>query len=191
MSGPERLDSRGAWEATAALPDQLGDALADAERAWADIASPPAVDAIVVLGTGTDALAGDAVAALTATRSPVPVLVPSTRGLPAFVGPRSLVVAVSSSGQDADTTANAGAALGRGSRAVVVAADGPLSSLAVEAGVPWCPLAAGEAPRTLFGAAVVSVLAALARYGVVPDCGPSVTSAAAALRRRHDAFAAP
>jgi glucose/mannose-6-phosphate isomerase len=191
VSGPERLDSVGIWGATAALPDQLDDALAGAERAWADIDAPSAVDAIVVLGTGTDALAGEAVAALAATRSPVPVLVPSTRGLPAFVGARSLVVAVSSSGLDADTAANAGAALGRGCRALVIAADGPLSSLAVEAGIPWCPLAAGPAPRTLFGATVVSVLAALARYGVVPDCGPSVSSAAAALRRRRDAFGAP
>jgi glucose/mannose-6-phosphate isomerase len=191
VSGAGHLDSRGIWEATAALPDQLTDALAVAERAWTDVAAPSAVDAVVVLGLGVDALVGEAVAALAAAHASVPVLVSSCSVLPAFVGPRTLVAAASSSGRDAETVATAAEALERGSRAVVIAPDGPLSSLAVEAGVPWCPLAAGVAPRAQLGATVVSVLAALSRWGVLPDCGPSVTSAAAALRRRRDAFAAP
>jgi glucose/mannose-6-phosphate isomerase len=182
------------WAATGALPEQMSDAFSRAERAWADmeVPSPAALDVVALLGVGPDALAGDAVAALAAARSPVPVVVPSAWGLPAFAGPRTMVVAVSSSGQDADTLANARAALARGCRVAVVALDGPLSSLAVEAGVPWCPLeVAGAEPRVLFGATVVSILAALSRCGVIPDCGPSVTSAVAGLRRRRDAFAAP
>jgi glucose/mannose-6-phosphate isomerase len=203
VSGPEpgHLDSRGIWEATADLPDRLEDALAAAGRAWADlamvVAAPPDVDAVVVLGRGSDALAGEAVAALAAAHSPVPVLVVSApasgpgSALPVFAGPRTLVIAVSSSGRDADTLANARAALDRGCRAAVVAAEGPLSALAVEAGVPWCPVASSNTPRTLLGPVTVSVLAALERVGLVPNRGPSVTAAAGALRKRCEAFAAP
>jgi glucose/mannose-6-phosphate isomerase len=103
---------------------------------------------------------------------------------------RTLVVALSSSGRDAGTVAQARAALERGSRLIVAAAEGPLSSLALEAGVPSCPLAGGP-PRTLLGTAVVCVLTALSRHGVTPDSGPSVHAAVSALRRRGDAFAAP
>lgn len=191
MSGPGHPDSRGLWEATAALPDQLETALTAAERSWAD-AAPVGADAVVVLGVGVDALAGQAVAALAAAHSPVPVLVASSPGLPAFVGPRTLVAALSSSGRDTDTAANTRTALERGARAVVVAPDGPLSSLAAEAGAPWCPLAGDPGlPRAQLGATVVCLLTALSRHGLVPDCGPSVTAAAAALRRRVEAFAAP
>ncbi len=192
MSGPPQRDtpdSLGLWEATAALPDQLGQALAAAQRAWTDVV-PAGADAVVVLGAGVDAIAGDAVAALAAPHAPVPVLVGSSPGLPAFVGPRTLVVALSSSGRDAGTLAAARSAFARGAPAVVVSAEGPLSSLAVEAGVPCCPLPGGP-PRALLGAAVVCALGALARHGLLPDCGPSVTVAADALRRRRDAFAAP
>ncbi len=201
MSGPQRLDSRGVWEATAALPDRLEEALAAAERAWADLRAPAPseLDAVVVLGMGSDALAGDAVAALASAHSPVPVLASSGSGtgvdLPAFAGPRTLVVAVSSSGRDPGTLDEARTTLERGCRAAVVAAEGPLSALAVEAGVPWCPMAGagadGAAARTQLGAATVSVLLALSRVGLIPDCRPSVTSAARTLSKRCDALAAP
>jgi glucose/mannose-6-phosphate isomerase len=191
VSGPGHPDSKGLWEATAALPDRLGRALVAAERAWADTARA-GVDAVVVLGVGVDAIAGHAVTALAAAHSPVPVLVASSPGLPAFVGPRTLVAALSSSGRDADTVANTRTALERGAPTVVVAADGPLSALAAEAGVPRCPLAGDPGPpRAQLGPAMVCLLAALARQGLVPDYGPSVTAAAAALGRRRDAFAAP
>ena len=200
MSGPERLDSRGVWEATAALPDRLEEALAAAERAWADLRAPAPseLDAVVVLGMGSDALAGDAVAALASVHSPVPVLSSGSGpgvDLPAFAGPRTLVVAVSSSGRDPGTLDEARTALDRGCRAAVVAAEGPLSALAVEAGVPWCRMvgagADGTAARTQLGAAMVSVLLALSRVGLIPDCSPSVTSAARTLSKRCDALAAP
>ena len=201
MTGPERLDSRGVWEATGALPDRLEVALAAAERAWADLKAPAPseLDAVVVLGMGSDALAADAVAAMASAHSPVPVLASSSSGagvdLPAFAGPRTLVVAVSSSGRDPDTLDEARAALDRGCRAAVVAAEGPLSALAVEAGVPWCPVAGAGADsstsRTQLGAATVSILLALSRVGLIPDCSRSVTSAARALSKRCNAFGAP
>jgi glucose/mannose-6-phosphate isomerase len=46
-------------------------------------------------------------------------------------------------------------------------------------------------PRTALGAVVVSALTVLSRYGELPDCGPSVRSAAAGLRARCEAFATP
>lgn len=200
MNGPERHDSRGVWEATAALPDRLAEALAAAERDWPEGNAPVAseLDAVVLVGTGTDALAGDAVAALAGAHSPVPVLVSSGSGfasdLPAFAGPSTLVVALSSSGRDRGTLGELRVALERGCRAAVVAAEGPLSALAVDAGLPWCPVTGAVAddspPRTQLGPVTVSTLLALSRVGLIPDCRRSVTAAAGALSKRCDAFAA-
>jgi glucose/mannose-6-phosphate isomerase len=182
----------------------LEEALAAAERSWADLRAPAPsaseLDAVVVLGTGSDALAGDAVAALAWAHSPVPVLSSGSGTgleLPSFAGSRTLVVAISSSGRDADVLAKARAALDRGCRAAVVAAEGPLSELAVESGVPWCPVAgAGTGahsgtPRTQLGAATVSAMFVLSRVGLIPDCSRSVASTARALSKRCDAFVAP
>jgi glucose/mannose-6-phosphate isomerase len=196
MTGPgsEHPDSSGVWRATASLPDRLEDALAAAARAAPDlqaVASRGAVDVVLLLGAGADALAADAVVALAAPHAPIPVLAIAGPGLPAFAGPRTLVVAISGSGRDAQTAANVRAAFDRGCRTAMVAADGPLSALAVESGVPCLPVAPSRTPRTQLGATVVSVLAVLARTGLMPDCGDSVKAATSALRRRCEAFAAP
>jgi glucose/mannose-6-phosphate isomerase len=191
---PTHPDSRGVWAATAALPGQLEDALAAAERAAADLealAARAAVDAVVLLARGTDALAADAVVALAAPHAPVPVLAPPGPGLPGFAGPRTLVVAMSASGRDAETARSARTALERGCRAAVVAADGPLSSLAVASGVPCLAVPPSGTPRTQLGGTVVSVLSVLSRAGLIPDCAASVKAAAAALDRRCDTLAAP
>ena len=45
--------------------------------------------------------------------------------------------------------------------------------------------------RAALGGAVVALLVALSRSGLVPDRAPSVTAAATALARRRDAFLAP
>jgi glucose/mannose-6-phosphate isomerase len=187
-----RLDSRGLWEATAALPDQLTNALASAQNALDDarLPEPLSTHAVVVCGVGPDALAGDAVQAFTAARAPVPVLVLRSPEVPAFVGADTLVLAVSSSGRDTDVVTATQAALARDARVVVIAGDGPLCGLAVERGLPLCPVVGdGTAPRATLGATVVPLLVTMFRSGLISDPGPSVTGAGTVLQRRRDAFA--
>src|ERR1700760_3352615 len=61
--------------------------------------------AIVVAGSGSSAFAGDALAAICGVSSPVQVLRVSGYQLPAWVGAADLVIAVSRSGQTAETLA--------------------------------------------------------------------------------------
>ncbi len=83
------------------------------------------------------------------------------------------------------------AAVARGARVVGVGTEGTLARFAADAGITWCPTGpAGPAGRAALGAATVSLLCALHRDGLLPDCAPSVTAAAASLQKRRDTWAA-
>ncbi len=80
---------------------------------------PAAIENVVVIGMGGSGMAGDVVSAVAAPLLAVPVLVVKSYECPAFVGPESLVFAVSASGdteetiQAASDAAAAGAHRGR------------------------------------------------------------------------------
>jgi glucose/mannose-6-phosphate isomerase len=190
--GP-RLDSAGMWDAASALPEQLSGALETARGVFgpsgAEDAAPPR--AVVGIGVGTGAAACEAVAALTGPRLGVPFVVWRGGDLPAFVGPGSLVLAASCGAESPETVMAVRDALERGARVAGVGNDGELARLASSSGFAWCPVGTeGAAARTALGAATVSMLCALHAGGLVADCSPSVSAAAASLARRRDAYVA-
>lgn len=194
MTHPHYLDTLGVWDATAGLPEQLQNALSSSAGTFDPTMLGPgsAPSAVVVLGMGTAGLAGDVVAAYAAPHSRVPVVVDRTYDVPAFVGPGTLVFAVSFSGETEETMASATAALERGGRLVVVAGEGALGRWARDLGLPLFSMPDGlPASRTALGALTVPMLVTLAHLGLVPDPAPSLDTALTALRRRRDALIAP
>jgi len=124
--------------------------------------------AVVVAGMGGSGIAGHVLQAAAGPGCPVPV--ERVRGwtLPAWVGAMDVVLAVSSSGRTAETLGCAREALRRGSRVVVVAAEGsPLVELAEQAGAPWVPVPEGRAPRANLWALSVPLLVAADLIGIV------------------------
>ena len=158
MSEPPYLDTVGMWEAAAALPEQLTETLEAAARAFPEDALPASgsIHAVALFGLGTSATATRAAAALVAPELPVPLWAGSGPEVPAFVGPGTLVGAVSTSGATPETLDALREALARGARAVAVGGDdsSALARLAADAGVPWCPVTsewAGGARRARRG----------------------------------------
>ena len=192
MSRPPRLDTAGMWEAAWGLPDQLTDALDAARHAF----GPPSTEVasireVVAFGLGTAGVACDAVAALAAPALSVPFVVVHGAEVPAGVGPDALVLVASCGIDSPETVAAARTAIARGARVVGVGSDADLARLAAESRIPWCATTPeGSAARAALGGATVSLWSALAAHGLAPDCAPSVTGAAALLRRRRDIFAA-
>lgn len=145
--------------------DALGD-VEDAAGQWSRASRPApldltGVDTVVVTGVGGSGICADVVAAVAADRLPIPLVVHKTYGLPAFVGPRSLVVAVSCSGDTAETLSAAQEAIRRGARLLAVAGGGRLGALGQEQGRPWVQVARRCQPRHSLGLLAVPVLAAL------------------------------
>ena len=195
MSEREYPDSLGMWDAAAALPEQLSAAQRAAAEAFggSTTLAGGGFGAVAAFGLGTGAVAAAAAAALSASDLAVPFWVGEGCGVPAFVGADTLVLAVSSSGATAETVGAAATAAGRGATVVAVGGQptGALARLADDAGLPWCPVSTGSAPRAALGATTVPLLVALARAGLGPDRTAAVDAAAGALARRRDALLAP
>jgi glucose/mannose-6-phosphate isomerase len=194
VTQPHYLDTLGLWDATAGLPEQLHQALSSSASTLdlTTLVSANEPSAVVVLGMGTAGLAGDVVAAYAAPYARVPVFVGRAYDLPAFVGPETLVFAVTFSGESEETLVAARAALERGARLVVVAGDGALTRWAQALGLPLFSMPDGlPVSRTALGALTVPMLTTMAHLGLVPDPGASLATAVTALRRRRDALIAP
>lgn len=88
--------------------------------------------AVVVVGGGGSRAAGDILAAVAGTGSPVPVLTFGGPSLPGWVGPTDLVIAVSGSGGTRETVLVASEAARRGCRLVAICPRGTQLSQVVE-----------------------------------------------------------
>ncbi len=190
MSGPYPLDTLGLWEATAGLPEQIESSLSAAAAAWRGITPAYGVDvsAVVVLGMGNSGLAGEVAAAVD---SRVPIVVNRGFEIPDFVGPRTLVLAVSWCGDTVETLRAAESAIERGAIVIVASAGGALLDLARANDLMHLELP-GDLPvsRAAFGAATSTVLFSLSHAGLIGDLTSSLATAAVSLSRRRDAWAA-
>ena len=143
--------------------------------------------AVVVTGMGGSGVAGHVLQAAAGPECPVPVERVRGWGLPAWVSGDDLVLAVSSSGETAETLAGARTALDRGARLVVVAAaDSALALLAQKAGVPWVRVPDGRPPRANLWALSVPLLVAAHDIGIL-DAAASELAVVADLLDNVDA----
>jgi glucose/mannose-6-phosphate isomerase len=149
--------------------------------------------AVVVCGMGGSGIAGDVLAAVAGSGSPVPVLTHRGYGLPAWVGAADLVVAVSCSGATEETLSATEEAVRRGCRLLVVgAADSPLEALGARGRAIFVPVTQGRQPRATVWALSTPLVVAAEGLGLL-SAGPDVIEATAArleevaLRCRPDA----
>jgi glucose/mannose-6-phosphate isomerase len=180
-SRTKRLDSQGML----GVLDGYVDGFLQAYRAasHARLAAPAGLGNVLICGMGGSGIGGNLVAGLIRPECPVPLTILKDYQVPGAVGPKSLVIAVSYSGNTEETLTVALEARARGATLVGVSSGGQLMKLAKERGSAYLPVEAGFAPRaalphlfgTLLGAANALRLATLA-----PDAG-----LASHLRRVH------
>jgi len=186
-----RLDSLGMFDATFGLPEQVE------EAGRLDLDSVPLPDgsdvgSVVLLGMGGSGIGGDLVAAVSGPLSPVPVLVTKGYDVPAFVDRRTLVVALSFSGNTEETISAATQAHEAGARVLVICEGGRLAELGAEWDVPVIRLPGGiPMPRAGIGALGIPPLLVLDRLGFLPGAGAQIASAVDQLKRRRDALLLP
>ena len=173
--------------AIAGLPRQLtaGHAVARERLAaafeGAGSAAPPArPTGVAVFGMGGSAIGADLV--LAATSLGVPAAVVRGYDVPAWIGPQTLVIAASYSGETEETLACTALALERGCAPVCVASGGALAAQASERGLPLVTIPGGGQPRASVGYLAMSILAALSAAGLTPPADADVAEAAELLR---------
>jgi len=153
--GPERvteLDSGGQFDTVARLSEQLEAGYTRAVGALTGkrLVTADRPDGVIVCGMGGSAIGGDVVGACL-DGLPVPYQVVRDYELPAWVSERTLVFAVSYSGNTEETLACVARALARGCRPVCVASGGRLSELAGQRDLPLVTVPAGLQPRAALG----------------------------------------
>jgi glucose/mannose-6-phosphate isomerase len=179
-------DTLGFLDAVAGLPEQLD--AAHEVMGSLDLGSLPAADAIdsiVVLGMGGSGVAGDVLEAV-GSSLPVPVSVLKQYRIPAYVGPRSLVFAISYSGNTEETVEMTKGALDAGAPVIPISCGGKLAELANEHGRPAVACPVGLMPRAALGALVAPLFVTLFRLGVFPEGHALLVKAQEQLAKRRD-----
>jgi glucose/mannose-6-phosphate isomerase len=185
------LDTLGMFDAAFGLPEQI-EAAARSAEAVSDLPPAEGISSVLVTGMGGSGIGGDVCAAVASPGCPVPIVVSKHYECPAFVGPDTLVLAVSFSGNTEETIAAASHPAGAGARLVVVAAGGHLAELASEWDAPLVPVDASiPMPRAGIGAVTAPLLVVLERLGLFEGATAELARAVEQLRRRRDALSAP
>ena len=197
--GPARvaeIDASGMLAQVAGLAAQLREGYADARAQLSErIVGPSSVaprdqpDGLVACGMGGSAIGADRVlAGLPGITVPAAVVRGYDR--PEWVGPRTLVIAVSYSGETEETLACATRAGARGCAPACIASGGSLAALAEAEGLPWVRVPGGGQPRAAVGRLSMALLAALEAARLTGRHDEEVAQAAAQLEA-DDALLAP
>lgn len=182
-----RLDKRGMLEAASRLPEQLELALSCA--APGRVARREGVDNVLVCGMGGSAIGGDLVKAWLGPRLSVPLQIHRGPLPPAHIGPRSLVVACSCSGDTRETLEAFSKALQADARIVCLSCGGRLEQRARENRIPFVRIPAGLAPRAAVAFTTVPIGVLLHQAGLAPAPAGEVRKAAAFLKSRRGLYA--
>jgi glucose/mannose-6-phosphate isomerase len=178
----ERADSGDMLGRVAEFADQVADGWRisrELELPWEAPAS------VAILGMGGSAIGGDLVKGIWADRISVPVEVLRGYELPAWVGPQTLVIASSKSGDTEETLQQLETALSRRCQVVVISSGGVLRKVAEAAGLPLATFPDRGSPRSSLGWSLAIVAGILQQAGVLEldeaeiDAGVAVARAVA------------
>jgi len=127
------IDKQGLWEAYARWPSAVRTSLAQP----LNLPRAKNFDSVILAGMGGSGSACDILAEWSRPTIRVPITVIKEYHLPGFANPRTLVVAVSLSGDTKETLSVLGEAVAKGCTAVSVSSGGAMERTCVELGIPF------------------------------------------------------
>ncbi len=145
-------------------------------------ADRPEIRNVVFTGLGGSAIGADFVRSLMEECGTVPMQVNRDYTMPSYVGPHTLVIAGSYSGNTEETLAAYAAAKRTGAQCAVVTSGGTIRRLAEEAGDTVALVPGGQPPRSATGYMLFPMLGYLAHRGLFThDLTPDLTEAVTLL----------
>lgn len=124
---------------------------------------------IVGLGMGGSAIGSDLLGAIYANELRAPTATVRHYELPSWVGPRTLVFAVSYSGDTEETLTAFEQARKRGARVIGITSGGALARMCADQGLPCVVVPGGQPPRASTGYLLMSLVAVVERLGLIGD----------------------
>ncbi len=188
LSSDQSLDRSGMSQHLKSWSDQV-------QRGWkngsqiTDQAQPPRL--LVWAGMGGSAIGGDFCASLFHERSTFPLLVHRGGTLPTWLGNEDRLIAVSFSGNTAETMYAAERAYKRGVAVDVLTSGGKLAQWAVEQGIkPWI-VPGGRPPRTALGDLFAFAFGTCCARGWLKEVEGELEETREIIRQRTDEFSLP
>jgi len=140
-------------------------------------AADRAVQNVMITGLGGSGIGGSAIADLVASEAKVPITVNKNYDIPGFVGPHTLVIACSYSGNTEETLQAVAKAEAKGAIIACISSGGQLKALADEKGYNCLSMIGGFAPRSMFAYPFSFLLYYMRAYGII-DSDPIAPIAA-------------
>lgn len=151
-----------------AFPDFLNEALTIGENATISV-SDQKIENVVITGLGGSGIGGTIVSQLVANEALVPFYVNKDYELPAFVGPGTLVIGSSYSGNTEETLAAVKVAHEKGAQIACITSGGKLAEWASEYNWNCIIVPGGNPPRSMFPYSFVQLFYLLKAYGIVSN----------------------
>ncbi|MCS7272842.1 MAG: bifunctional phosphoglucose/phosphomannose isomerase [Fimbriimonadales bacterium] len=183
----QQLDPHGMMALTLDFPDQC-------ERAYQIATDAPLPSLpreprqVIVCGMGGSAIGGDYLRALFEEYGTLPVQVIRDYYLPNSVDVRTLVFAVSYSGNTEETLACYKQARAREAMIITLSSGGELQQRAHADGVPHIQVPGGQPPRTALGYLFIPLMRVCERLGLLPDLSQPYAHALKRLVQTRDAL---
>lgn len=181
----KKYDSGNMLGVISALADQCAAARQLAKQ-WVVPAEFDQVQHIIVAGMGGSAIGGDLLRVYANTKVQVPIAVARDYRLPAFVGPQTLVIATSFSGNTEETLSAFREAQEKGAQIAVITSGGELLKLAQHYEYPVVVIPGGISPRAATGYLLIPALMLLEQLNLVGDVQRELDEVESMLRHMAD-----
>ncbi len=186
-----RVDSAGMYDAVRTFPKQWREGREIAIRADLQRIRREAYRQVVVVGMGGSAIGGEFLRALALDEASAPVFVSRSYALPAWVGPETVVMASSYSGDTEETLAAFEEALARKASVACVTSGGAMLERARAEGLPFVQVPGGMQPRAAFGYSLTALLTLAERMDLLTFDADSWDETLALLDKQAATLAAP
>ncbi|MFM7823022.1 MAG: bifunctional phosphoglucose/phosphomannose isomerase [Bacteroidota bacterium] len=124
---------------------------------------------VLITGLGGSGIGGSIIAQIVEKEITIPVVVNKDYFIPAFVGPETLVIASSYSGNTEETVAALELALQRGATAVCVTSAGKILEIAQSSGLDHIVIPGGMPPRACLAYSLTQLFYVLNGLGLIGD----------------------
>jgi len=149
------------------FPAQCERAVQIAKRYDIDKERYLSVEQLVVCGMGGSAAGGDLLKSYLQNETRIPIEVNRGYSLPGYVGPKTLVFAISYSGNTEETISAYKDAISRCAKIIAITSGGRLKELCQKDGIDLIEIVRGMPPRATFGYLFFPVLTIMERLGLV------------------------
>jgi len=183
-------DPRGMYDLLRNFPQQVREAVAIGRGATIPLRAR-GLENIVLSGLGGSAIGGDLLRSYLAEDLGIPFLVNRMYTLPGFVGPKSLVIISSYSGNTEETNAAHREAIRRKAKILCISSGGLTASLARKTRTPLIVVPGGFPPRAALGYSFFPLLIAMARMGFIKDRSRAIMETIKLLENKSALYASP